>query len=178
MKNFCLILFLIWLLASCSPQKRLNRLIANHPELAKTDTIYSTKTFTVPGYKIDTTFKASTNTNGIDDILINYKDYLDSIRAKQLSNQIKTYVVNRSCLDDTFKIQLRDGGFCKLWQTKGFFYYQVNQPNKKYQFSVPMVSNKFDVQTKYNWIMFWIGFSVIPFLITVFFIIKKIYSPI
>jgi hypothetical protein len=34
-----LLIFLISLLFSCSPQKRLNRIIKNHPELIRTDTI-------------------------------------------------------------------------------------------------------------------------------------------
>lgn len=37
--NKLLYIFLIALLFSCSPQKRLNRLIKKHPELVKTDTI-------------------------------------------------------------------------------------------------------------------------------------------
>jgi hypothetical protein len=44
-----LLLFLLYLLLSgCSPQKRLNRLIKNHPELCKTDSIHRVDTATVP----------------------------------------------------------------------------------------------------------------------------------
>lgn len=177
MKKYFLLILCFAFLVACSPQKRLNRLIKNHPELAETDTVYSTKTFTVPGLNIDTNFAASTNVNGIDELVNHYNDYLDSIRRIKLSNEIKTYIINRKCLEDTFKIILRDGGFVKFWQTNGFFFYQLNQPNKKIQFTVPSITNKFDVETKYSWLMFWVGFSVIPLIITILVIIKKIYFP-
>lgn len=56
---FCLILFFIVLfLSSCSPQKRLARLISKHPELVKADTVFRLDTTFVPGSSFDTVFKS------------------------------------------------------------------------------------------------------------------------
>lgn len=55
MKNIIVLLLIVLSIAACSPQKRLNRIIRNHPELSKFDTmvIYDT-TF---GWKYDTITK-------------------------------------------------------------------------------------------------------------------------
>jgi hypothetical protein len=44
---------------SCTPQKRLNRLIAFHPELKTTDTIRIQDTTIIPATRIDTSFHES-----------------------------------------------------------------------------------------------------------------------
>jgi hypothetical protein len=51
MKNLLLIALAGLLLTSCSPSKRLNRLLKNHPELVKTDTVWSE--VTIPADTID-----------------------------------------------------------------------------------------------------------------------------
>ncbi|MDF2449396.1 MAG: hypothetical protein K0R26_1900 [Bacteroidota bacterium] len=165
--------FIIFLLTACNPQKRLNRLIKNHPELAKTDTIYSSKIVSAPGYTLDTSFKASNNVSGLTELIDTYKDFLDSIRRVKLTSEIKTYILDRNCLQDTFKVALNNGGFCKFWQHKGVFYYQLHQPPKKYKVTVPVQYQKFNVTTKYNWVMFWAGISAILLLeMTVVIILK------
>ena len=58
------------------------------------------------------------------------------------------------------------------------FYFELNQPKKKYAFTVPVTVNGFDVKIKKDWVMFWIGFSVLPVLITLLFVIGKIYKPV
>ena len=59
MKNTILIILAILLLASCSPQRRLHRLVSKHPELSRVDTIKIQDTVIVPGPKVDTTFYSS-----------------------------------------------------------------------------------------------------------------------
>ena len=51
-------LIIILLLTSCSPQKRLNRLINKYPELSKTDTIKLIDSVIVPAIKTDTFFSS------------------------------------------------------------------------------------------------------------------------
>jgi hypothetical protein len=60
------------LLFSCSPQKRLNRLVALHPELSTTDTIHIRDTTIIPETRIDTAFKDSM----LDDTVIFSKEKL------------------------------------------------------------------------------------------------------
>lgn len=45
---------LLVLLTACSPSARLARLIKNHPELAKVDTIFKSDTIVIPPAKADT----------------------------------------------------------------------------------------------------------------------------
>ena len=58
MKNFILIILTILILASCSPQYRLNKLVTKHPELSRVDTIKIQDTVIVPGPKVDTVFSS------------------------------------------------------------------------------------------------------------------------
>jgi hypothetical protein len=60
------------LLFSCSPQKRLNRLVALHPELSTTDTIRIRDTTIIPETRIDTAF----NDSMLDDTVIFTKEKL------------------------------------------------------------------------------------------------------
>lgn len=157
----------------CSPQKRLNRLIANNPELAKTDTVYTTKEITIPGFHLDTTFTASDNVNGLSEIIEHYRQYIDSVNRQKLTSEIKNYIINRPCLEDTFKISLANNGYCKIWQKAGLFYYQLNQPARRYNFTVPVSLTKFEVTTKNNWIMFWIGAACGLVLVIMIFLFGK-----
>lgn len=59
-------------LFSCSPQKRLNRLVALHPELSTTDTIRIRDTTIIPETRIDTAF----NDSMLDDTVIFTKEKL------------------------------------------------------------------------------------------------------
>jgi hypothetical protein len=59
MKKLLLYFGLIIILASCSPQRRLHRLVTKHPELTRLDTIKIQDTVIVPGLKVDTVFHSS-----------------------------------------------------------------------------------------------------------------------
>ena len=54
-KNYIKIVLLSILLIGCSPQKRLNKLLKNHPELVQLDTIVVRDTIVVESYVHDTT---------------------------------------------------------------------------------------------------------------------------
>src|SRR5438094_1935470 len=53
------------ILFSCSPQKRLQRLLHRHPELSKTDTVWRKDSFRIPGVKADTAFRFQTGNDTI-----------------------------------------------------------------------------------------------------------------
>ena len=59
MKKYFLFIAVLLLLVSCSPQKRLHRLIAKHPELTRIDTIKIQDSVFVPGTNVDTVFRPS-----------------------------------------------------------------------------------------------------------------------
>lgn len=56
MKKIINLLIIALLLFSCSPQKRLSRLLTHHPELMQTDTMYVNDTVIIDPYVIDTIF--------------------------------------------------------------------------------------------------------------------------
>ena len=59
-KNYFVIAFFILLIfSSCSPQRRLHRLVTKHPELTRIDTIKIQDSVFVPGTNLDTVFRAS-----------------------------------------------------------------------------------------------------------------------
>ena len=58
-KNLILFTFSFLLLASCTPQKRLHRLLTKHPELTQLDTLIIQDTIITPGVNIDTIFHSS-----------------------------------------------------------------------------------------------------------------------
>jgi len=60
-----IVLFVLYVIAglnSCSPQKRINRIIKNNPHLIQKDTVWITDTIIVEGVRYDTITKFLTNT--------------------------------------------------------------------------------------------------------------------
>lgn len=157
-------------LFSCSPQKRLNRLVKNNPELAKTDTIYSSRSVTVAAYYKDTSAKASVNLDGLYTLLKKQNIKLDSLSKQKLVN----YILNRPCLDEPLKIALSNGGTCIITQKAGIFYATVNEPARKYEIRVPLVRMDLKAEVKYNWTMFLTGFFTAMLLCVIVFVILKL----
>jgi len=60
MKNYIIILLIALILGACSPQKRLHRLVALHPELVQNDTIRINDTTFIPSIQIDTMVHVNT----------------------------------------------------------------------------------------------------------------------
>jgi hypothetical protein len=59
------LLILLMILSSCSPQARLQRLLAHHPELSTTDSIHFKDTVILPVMKFDTSFVFSTKVDSV-----------------------------------------------------------------------------------------------------------------
>ena len=89
-------LLLLLLLTSCSPQYRLNRLIALHPELKTPDTIFIRDSLIVPQVQVDTMFDFKT----IRDTVIIQKDRLQI----KLSRIHDTLFLTGQCKGDTVYI--------------------------------------------------------------------------
>ena len=56
----------VFILLSCSPQKRLSRLLKHHPELLQKDTVIFRDTLIIPATKYDTVFNTNFDTIIID----------------------------------------------------------------------------------------------------------------
>jgi len=75
-------LLIILLMASCTPQKRLAKLVKKHPELVRVDTITVVDTFTVvtPRTHIDTFYSI--------------KQLIDTVRLEKENLRVITYLKN------------------------------------------------------------------------------------
>jgi hypothetical protein len=86
-KQFLYLLILaaviVSLTSSCTPQKRLNRLVALHPELATTDTIRIRDTTIIPETRIDTSF----NQDRLKDTVIITKEKL-TVKIHQVLDSV------------------------------------------------------------------------------------------
>ena len=73
---------LLWLLVTCTPQRRLNRLLTNHPELLEKDTIIVKDTVVVENYNYDTTtiIRTHDTTTVINNERVVLKYYYDTLR--------------------------------------------------------------------------------------------------
>ena len=86
---------LILLLVSCSPQKRLNRLITKNPDLIQLDTLIVRDTIVIESFNYDTitTFKYSDTTIIVNTEKVLAKYYFDTLR-QEIWHQIE-------CKEDT-----------------------------------------------------------------------------
>ena len=93
-KNFIQII-LVFLLISCSPQKRLNRLITKYPSLVELDTILVRDTVVVENYNYDTTTLIRTHdtTVVINNKKVVLKYFYDTLR--------ETIYHDVECIGDT-----------------------------------------------------------------------------
>lgn len=110
MKPISCIAIVLFLLASCSPQRRLNRLIGNHPELARAQvrdtvlTVIELDTVYIPERSIDTFFSFATDTFTVTDsgVTVTVIKEVDRWRLKTVV-QRDTFVYT-----DTVKIAYKD----------------------------------------------------------------------
>ena len=101
-KSFIEVVFLcllLYLLFSCTPQRRLNRLLTNHPELLEKDTIVVRDTVVVENYNYDTTtiIRLHDTTTVINNERVVLKYYYDTLR-EVIHHDVE-------CLGDTVYIE-------------------------------------------------------------------------
>ena len=95
MKPITTLLLLILLLSSCSPQRRLNRLLALHPELKTPDTLVLRDTIPIPQIQTDTILRLST----LHDTVTLHKDHLQ-VKIHRLHDTI--YIQSKTLPDTIF----------------------------------------------------------------------------
>ena len=117
-KSIIKVFFLI-LLIGCSPQKRLNRLVRNHPHLSKIDTIKIIDTIIVPNYSYDTieTVTYHDTTIIVNNDRIEARYYFDTLRQEiwhEVTCKNDTIIENRYIPFETITIQEQT-----FWQKYG-----------------------------------------------------------
>ena len=77
-----ILFLLLYFLFSCTPQRRLNRLLTNHPQLLEKDTIIVKDTVIVQNYNYDTTtiIRTHDTTTVINNERVVLKYYYDTLR--------------------------------------------------------------------------------------------------
>ena len=95
MKPITILCLLILLLSSCSPQRRLNRLLALHPELKTPDTLVLHDTIPIPQIQTDTILRLST----LHDTVTLHKDHLQ-VKIHRLRDTI--YIQSKTLPDTIF----------------------------------------------------------------------------
>ena len=111
--------FILILLIGCSPQKRLNRLVRNHPHLSKIDTIKIIDTIIVPNYSYDTieTVTYHDTTIIVNNDRIEARYYFDTLRKEiwhEITCKNDTIIENRYIPFETITIQEQT-----FWQKYG-----------------------------------------------------------
>ena len=112
-------IIIIILLISCTPQKRLNRLVRNHPYLSKIDTIKIVDTIVVPNYEYDTieTVTYHDTTIIVNNEKIEARYYYDTLRKEiwhEITCKNDTIIKDRYIPFETVTIQEQT-----LWEKYG-----------------------------------------------------------
>jgi len=94
---------IILILASCTPQKRLNRLVKKHPELIKVDTLSVYDTIHIETIKADTVFKDTTFLRLLRDTITVVNDRL-RINTYHYRDSI---FIEGECIGDTIIREIR-----------------------------------------------------------------------
>ena len=81
---FCFFLFVFLAVTSCSPQKRLNRIVKNNPHLAQLDTTFLVDTIVIHDYSVDTVTKIVEHDSVvvIDNEKVILKYFYDTLRQE------------------------------------------------------------------------------------------------
>jgi hypothetical protein len=137
-------------LLSCNPERRVANILKHHPELVKTDTVWSKVSMKIPSIKIDTSIKLDKDYSKVDSIIKKYSDKLDSITRLKLVQEIKYYVTNKSVLKDTSSFE-QYGVKVKVWEENGMLHYSIHKPEQVKQVNVPTIVNKVEVKEFRNW---------------------------
>lgn len=148
---YVFVIILGWAMYACTPQKRFNRLVKNHPHLVKIDTVYSTLTYTVPAESKDTSFEASKKVDGLYKLIFGLTGKMDSLERGELVNQITNYIINRPCLDSAVFVPFGKHGLVKLWQQGGIFFSEVRRAPEALNINFPQVIYTYTIQRQYSW---------------------------
>jgi len=159
-----LIPILLIILASCSPQKRINRIVKKHPELLVADTIRVIDTLVIEAVHFDTIIKVNQDVSGVDSILNSFKGKIDSITNLKLSNDIKYYITQRKTIEDTL-YHFQDDLEVLIWEDENGINVKVNKPEQEIirEVLVPYQQIKTVKKHSFNWFLIGllIGFILI-----------------
>lgn len=139
------IIFIAAGLMSCSPERRISRILKHNPELVRTDTVWGKVNVVISPIKIDTSIRLDHDYSKVDSIVDGYRNKLDSLTRIKLTQEIKYYVTNKTVLKDTVQFT-QDGVKVKIWEQGGVLRWQLDKPGETKQVIVPVTVNKTEVK--------------------------------
>lgn len=168
-----LIIILALFAISCSPSKRINRIVKNHPELLVKDTIRVIDTLVIQSIKFDTIIKVNKDVSGVDSILNSFNDKIDSITKIKLGNDIKYYITERKAINDTLK-HYQDDLEVLIWEDENGINVKVNKPEQEIIREIQVPYEKINVTTRKGFVWFdWLLIGVLISLLTFIFLKSK-----
>jgi len=147
----------------CTPQSKLNRLLAKHPELLKRDTIFVLKPFVVDGFEADTTFDKYQNPALIDSAFAHIP-ICDTVYLPQLKKDIKKLYSEKPCFKDTLFFAYKNGLKAKLFEQKNCICLAIAQATQTHSVKVPVATTTITANKTNSYkdlfIIFVVGFLI------------------
>lgn len=166
----------IFFLSNCTCNWHIKRAKIKCGYSFKSDTVYKTLKDSIPGVNASGVKSANVNIDSLQAIILelfaaadNLQTKNDSLLIQALNKRLSNYIIHRTCLNDTLTIAV-NGGFVKLWQTGGKFYWNVKIPPQVIERKVPVVVNTTDVKEVWPW---WPLLIIIIAVLIVSFLAKK-----
>ena len=154
-------------LLSCSPQKRLNRLVQKHPHLIQNDTIVIHDTFTIESTKFDTIIKTNQDLSGVDSVLNNFKNKLDSVTKVEMSKEIKYYITQRKSIEDTIKHFHKDL-IVLIWEDENGINVNVEKPQQDIVREILVPVEKYNITNDYSFVKWLVVLLILGMGLVVF----------
>lgn len=171
-------ILILLFLCSCSAQKRLNRIIANHPELAHADTV------AIPFHKdaviIDTVIK-NKNLDDYGYIFAEIDSLLPKVKDSVINTEVKKAVLSDSKkkisgLDHTRKTVIHKGGITTTIDEYGDDSFGVNVFSAATDtvFKAPVKTFQIQKPSFNYWKMAWILFALLILLVLLYGVYRKV----
>lgn len=161
---------------SCTPEKRLARLVKKHPELVQKDTIWNDTTIYIQSKNLSGYIKIQTN---FDSLLNVYDSLVNSYHKKDTSgvikiNEIRKYIVNYKILNDTI-IDDSLGVVFKIWQQGKYLRYsiKINEDSLKLKYATQANSvNPINEVNVLKWYHYLTCFLVFLLFVLIIYLLK------
>jgi len=119
-------ILLLTLLASCSPSKRLDRLLRKNPELKVVDSVEYIVHDTIQAIDLQARFSTDTSTTSLDTVLLTLREYITNDSIIEVIRYMYKY---KQVLKDT-STRIIDGVTIKMWQEGQYIGLNLTKPEE------------------------------------------------
>ncbi len=140
-----ILLIVVLISLSCSPSKRMARIIKKHPELSHKTTIEKDTVIEIPAVEDSNAVDINTNIEDTTEAILEGEFHIDSAEAKVIAKKLNVVISNKTIIKDTTIIN-GDGVKTTIKQKGNKLIVTNDKPKKK--IVVPQTINKTDVEVK------------------------------